>query len=577
MANLTDKERYAFIEKMAPLIQKYGPQYDIFVCSAILAQACLESAFGTSPKAKYHNYFGMKYRANRVTCNSGFFEDGGSEQNPDGTYTLLPSSTAWYAFDSMEKGVEGYFQFINIANYKALKGETDPLKYLEKIKAAGYATSQKYVSNCYNLYVLKYNLTKYDNYKEDNKMAIKVAIDAGHGSNTAGKRHPDGFREHYSNVYMAYYLDQILTKNGFETLKVSWDDADAKDDSDIALATRQAQVKAFGAKLCVSIHANAHGNGSEYTTAKGVETLYHSNTAYVGDSVKLAQCIQNQLIKNTAQTNRGIKPQNLAMCNCKAMGVDAAVLVESAFMTNKAESELLKSDLFWRECAREIAQGIFDYLGVKGNIAVSLTSLPGTVPDSGSSNSAGSNSQTSAATGTPSTKLKAGDSFNLVSVPFFVSSTAKTSNSKKSGTFWVWSNEVINGRIRLTNAKSRVGISGMVSGWVEESVLVALLEPKPATTGKFVHGGLDYSIIFNPNYYANTYTDVKKVYGTNATKLFDHFIKYGMKEGRKPCAHFDVNVYKNRYPDLKKAFGSNLPEYYKHYIKHGFKEGRKPY
>lgn len=27
-----------------------------------------------------------------------------------------------------------------------------------------------------------------------------IAIDAGHGSNTAGKRTPDGYREHWINV-----------------------------------------------------------------------------------------------------------------------------------------------------------------------------------------------------------------------------------------------------------------------------------------------------------------------------------------------------------------------------------------
>lgn len=566
-----------FIKEIAKYVQKYAPKYGISICSPIIAQACLESGFGTSFKASFNNFFGLKYRKNRVTCHSGTFTDGGSEQKADGTYEILPGTTVWYKFDSIESGVEGYFQFINISNYKNLKGETDPYKYLEYAKAAGYATSLKYVDNVYK-YIIDYNLTQYDTLVASKK--FKVAIDAGHGSETAGKRHPDGYREHYSNVYISYYIDQILTKNGIETLKVSWDDSNAKDDTDVALSTRQKQVKAFGADILISTHANAYGSGSEYNSVEGVETLYHNSDSNAGDSKRLAECIQNELIKGTSQKNRGVKRQALAMCNCTAMGTKAAVLAETAFMTNKKESELLKSDLFWRECAREISQGIFNYLGVNGNIAVSLTSISGTVTDSGSSNSSGSNSQTNVATGTPSAKLKAGDSFKLTSVPFYVSSSAKTSNSKKSGTFWVWSNEVINGRIRLTNAKSRVGISGMVSGWVDESVLISMLTPSTNTSTsatKFVHEGLDYSIIFNPSWYAKTYADVKKVYGTNATKLFDHFIKYGMKEGRKPCEHFDVHVYRNRYADLRKAYGTNLPEYYKHYIKYGFKEGRLPY
>ena len=155
-----------FIETIAPLVQKYAPKYNIKVASPIIAQACLESGYGTSRKAKYHNYFGLKYRNNRVTVNNGYFQDGGSEQNPDGTYTLLPTNTAWYAFDSMEKGVEGYFQFINIANYANLKTTSNPLTYLQYIKADNYATSKDYVKNVYSV-IQKWNLTKYDNFPSE--------------------------------------------------------------------------------------------------------------------------------------------------------------------------------------------------------------------------------------------------------------------------------------------------------------------------------------------------------------------------------------------------------------------------
>lgn len=151
--------REAFIEAIAAAAQRLAPKYGIAVVSPIVAQACLESAYGTSSKAQHHNYFGLKYRPNRVKCNSGFFQEGGSEQRADGSY--IPIKTDWYAFDSLEKGVEGYFQFINIPNYANLKGVTDPLQYLKNIKADHYATSLKYVENVYNV-IIKNNLTKYD-------------------------------------------------------------------------------------------------------------------------------------------------------------------------------------------------------------------------------------------------------------------------------------------------------------------------------------------------------------------------------------------------------------------------------
>ena len=156
-----------FINTIAPLCQKYAKKYGFKIVSAAIAQACLESAYGTSPKALYHNYFGLKYRPNRVDCNNGYFEAGGSEQNLDGSYTLLPSTTAWYRFDNMDRGVEGYYQFINIPNYARVKEAVTPLEYLQAIKDAKYATSLNYVKNVYDV-VVKWNLTQYDTIQTTN-------------------------------------------------------------------------------------------------------------------------------------------------------------------------------------------------------------------------------------------------------------------------------------------------------------------------------------------------------------------------------------------------------------------------
>lgn len=460
-----------FINQIAQYAIKYAPKYGIAVVSPIIAQACKESAFGTSNKAKYHNYFGLKYRENRVSCSSGYFVDVSSEQNPDGSYVNITDK--WFKFDSMEAGVEGYFQFINIANYKALKGVTDPLTYLTKLKEAGYATSLTYVNSCMNDYITKYNLTKYDNeLKGGNKTMFKVVIDSGHGSNTAGKRHPDGYKEHYSNTYVSFYLDQILRKNDIETLKVSWDDKDATDDSDVALTTRQDQIKNAGCDIVVSIHANAFGDGKTYNSAQGVETLYHSNNAVINDSARLATLIQKELIKGTSQDDRGVKRSNLAMCNATRMNVKAAVLVELAFMTNKRESDLLKDEAFLIENAKEIAQGIFNYLGVSGNVNVALesafnNSVKPVDPEP-------EKPSTPVKPETPATgvNFKTGDSLSLKNVNLYASSNA-TTGTKRTGTYYIWSTEVINNRVRVTNAKNRVGVSGQVSGWVNVNDLGA--------------------------------------------------------------------------------------------------------
>jgi hypothetical protein len=152
-----------FIAQIAKYVQKYAPSYDIKVYSPIIAQACLESAYGTSELAtKAHNYFGLKYSS--AVSEKAEYVKVGSEQNADGSYTS--STMKWCNFSSLEKGVEGYFKFLfgraGVTRYNNLKNITDAEQYLTNIKADGYATSLQYVNN--NMSVIKtWNLTQYDN------------------------------------------------------------------------------------------------------------------------------------------------------------------------------------------------------------------------------------------------------------------------------------------------------------------------------------------------------------------------------------------------------------------------------
>jgi N-acetylmuramoyl-L-alanine amidase len=76
----------------------------------------------------------------------------------------------------------------------------------------------------------------------------------------------------------------------------------------------------------------------------------------------LAKDVLAQLSKGTKQTNRGVKENELAMCNCLALGTKASILVECAFMTNQKETEtMLANPDYWDECAVEIAKGIHKY------------------------------------------------------------------------------------------------------------------------------------------------------------------------------------------------------------------------
>lgn len=160
--------KQAFIEQIAAFVKKYAPSYGIKVYSPIIAQAILESAYGTSELAvNACNYFGLKYREGRCKTCIGIYDKVGSGQNKDGSYTS--SAMKWCKFEDMENGVIGYFDFTNISNYSNLKGVTDPRKYLENIKADGYATSLDYVDNLMAV-IKNWSLTDYDE-KEEKDMS----------------------------------------------------------------------------------------------------------------------------------------------------------------------------------------------------------------------------------------------------------------------------------------------------------------------------------------------------------------------------------------------------------------------
>ena len=146
-----------FITKIAGYIQKIAPEYEIRVNSPVIAQAILESAFGESKLSSvYHNYFGLKcgtaWKGKSVNMKT-------QEEYTPGTKTTIRDNFRVYG--SMEEGVRGYFEFIQMARYRNLKGITDPQKYLETIIRDGYATSSTYVKNCMAL-INEYGLTRYD-------------------------------------------------------------------------------------------------------------------------------------------------------------------------------------------------------------------------------------------------------------------------------------------------------------------------------------------------------------------------------------------------------------------------------
>lgn len=112
------------------------------------------------------------------------------------------------------------------------------------------------------------------------------------------------------------------------------------------------------------------------------------------------------------------------------------------------------------------------------------------------------------------------------------------------------------------------------SWWSSYSVPVCEND-KVITDRDYNYQGVDYSSVFDVDYYLKTYPDIKAAFGADENQAFMHFINCGMAEGRQGKSSFNVISYKNRYKDLRMAFGNNLRSYYLHYISNGKAEGRK--
>ena len=82
------------------------------------------------------------------------------------------------------------------------------------------------------------------------------------------------------------------------------------------------------------------------------------------------------------------------------------------------------------------------------------------------------------------------------------------------------------------------------------------------------------SVVFNASYYAGKYPDLKNAFGSDASKLYDHYLDYGAKEGRQASAMFDVRTYLAKNADLKAAFGDDYKAAIKHFAEFGIKETR---
>lgn len=194
---------------------------------------------------------------------------------------------------------------------------------------------------------------------------MKILIDNGHGSNTAGKRSPDG--KHREYLWARQFADLLVNKLkslGFDARRI------VPETRDISISERCRRVNAIcrekGKKnvLLISIHNDASGSGKYWMSARGFSARVSLNAS--SGSKKLATYIVEEMeaygVKvnwRSHSNNMPYWPQNLGICrdtNC------VAVLTENLFQDNKEDVALLADADFCNKLACAHAEGIIKYI-----------------------------------------------------------------------------------------------------------------------------------------------------------------------------------------------------------------------
>lgn len=201
-------------------------------------------------------------------------------------------------------------------------------------------------------------------------MTKLIALDDGHGMETAGKRTPPipelnnrVIKENEFNSAVVNFLKLELERCGFRTLLV------APGDTDASLTTRSQLANKNKADAFISIHYNAFdGKFDEYDPEGQSIHIYPNHL----ESTRLATCVLKYLKQGTAQKIRGIVPSDFHVLRETLM---PAILSENGFMDNKREALLMISTDFQKEVAREHAQGICEFFGIPYIAADSKTGI----------------------------------------------------------------------------------------------------------------------------------------------------------------------------------------------------------
>ncbi|PRR83063.1 C40 family peptidase [Clostridium vincentii] len=132
-----------------------------------------------------------------------------------------------------------------------------------------------------------------------------------------------------------------------------------------------------------------------------------------------------------------------------------------------------------------------------------------------------------------------------------------------------------NQMIHSPKAGDVVKISDIYSFWRARIIIATAPNTTLQAAKPIVLAETGEAPVFDANFYANKYSDLRQAFGTNEAQLYNHWITYGIKEGRTASEIFDVKFYLANNKDLINAFGAtNYTAAYNHFRNDGFREGR---
>jgi N-acetylmuramoyl-L-alanine amidase len=200
-----------------------------------------------------------------------------------------------------------------------------------------------------------------------------IVIDPGHGGDDTGTAH-NGLVEKTLALDIALRLRALLAAQGWTVRLTRDSDIDPVSQQNLAqmradgkpnandrayLQTRCDVANAIGARLFISIHANS----APFTGARGT-TFYW----FKPQDLAFAQALEHSVIPLAGTQDDGTRHENFYVVRHTTM---PAVLIETAFVTNPADAELLHQPSFLQSLAQGIANGVKAFAGVPSSSSVS--------------------------------------------------------------------------------------------------------------------------------------------------------------------------------------------------------------